>query len=410
MSPLRRGIPEDLPQKIRLDNIFRSAISITTFAIAVFLWCFHTLPSLRPLIVLLVAYSVPYLVAWALIHTLKTLRPIDYFLSTIDIIGITVAIRLTGGPESPFFYLYGIPFLVQAFHFDLGQIRWIGIVTPLSYLALLWTYRDPFSHGHAVAMTGQLMFLGIMIMTAAMTVRLLRRKELALRKSVQAMESNVMFLNELNAVALELPMAQLQEQIASRLNQILKPFETFARLWVHDEGWRALKGVGEHPALRPGSPAYLPVRACPAFALRKPFSYDQHKGDPCPSEQFNYTAHLCLPVTSEKDAFGVLFLGTYAPKPWDQEDIHFFETLAHSIALTLQRKALFERLQEKITELNFSFEVGVAALATFVGSTQSIDETTVHILDSVLAILKVDRASLMLWNGQSLRLQRRGGR
>ena len=79
---------------------------------------------------------------------------------------------------------------------------------------------------------------------------------------------------------------------------------------------------------------------------------------------------------------------------WDQEDIHFFETLAHSVALTLQRKALFESLQEKITELNFSFEVGVSALATFVGSTQSIDETTVHILDSVRTILKVDRASL----------------
>src|SRR5207253_11060653 len=47
----------------------------------------------------------------------------------------------------------------------------------------------------------------------------------------------------------------------------------------------------------------------------------------------------------------------------------------------------------------------VAAMATFVGSTQSIDETTVHILDSVLSILKADRASLMLWNSQAQRLQ-----
>jgi len=34
-----------------------------------------------------------------------------------------------------------------------------------------------------------------------------------------------------------------------------------------------------------------------------------------------------------------------------------------------------------------------------------IDETTVHILDSVLSILKVDRASLMLWNSQGKHLQ-----
>jgi signal transduction histidine kinase len=49
--------------------------------------------------------------------------------------------------------------------------------------------------------------------------------------------------------------------------------------------------------------------------------------------------------------------------------------------------------------------VGAASLATFGGSTQSIEETTVHILDSVLSILKVDRASLMLWEPQANVLQ-----
>lgn len=401
-----RVTPEELSQKIHLDNLFRLSISLASFALGVYLWVFRFVPQIKPLAVLLVIYSVPYLLCWLWISRIKILhRVIDYSLTTWDIVGITASIYLTGGPNSPFFYLYGVPLLVQAFHFDFGQIRWNGLLSLLAYLGLLGLHHKKISPEYAAAYAGQLLFLCVMVTTAVVTVKLVRRKEFSLHKSVQAMESNVTLLNELNAVTLDLPMPKLQEQIAGRLNQILRPFSTYARLWVHDESWRTLKGMGEHPAMRPGSASYLPVRACPAFALRKPFTYDIHHHDPCPSEQFNYSAHLCLPVRSEKDIFGVLFLGTYSKTPWDSEDIRFFETLAHSVALTLQRKALFERLQEKITELNFSFEVGVAALATFVGSTQSIDETTVNILDNVISILKTDRASLMLWNTQAQRLQ-----
>jgi K+-sensing histidine kinase KdpD len=400
-----RGTPEDLPQKIKIDNLFRLAVSFTTFAIAIYLWTFRVIPSIAPLAMLLIGYTCPYVLAWWLTGRLKTLRPLDYFLTTLDILAISLAIHLTGGLHSPFFYLYGVPFLVQALHFDMGQIRWNGFLSVVSFAALLIAHKDQVELRNTAGFIGQIVFLGVMILTATVTVLLLRKKEQASRKNIQAMESNVAFLNDLNAITLELPISKLQEQIAIRLNQVLKPFETYARLWIYNEGWKTLKGAGEHPALRPGSATHLPIRACPAFALRRPFSYDQHQGEPCPSEQFNYTAHLCLPVSSEKDVFGVLFLGTYSKKAWDKQDIHFFEMLAHSIALTIQRKVLFERLQGKMTELNFSFEVGVAALATFVGSTQSIDETTVHILDSVLAILKVDRASLMLWNPQTQRLQ-----
>lgn len=406
MTSVQRELPEDLSQKIRIDNVFRFGVSMIAAVIAVYLWMFHVLTNMRPLVILLAAYSIPYLTAWWLTSREQTLlRTLDYLLNALDILGITFAIHLTGGLQSIFFYLYGVPFLVQAFHFDRNIIRWNGVLSVIAYAVLFFANRDQLSSNNAASFIGQFLFLGVTIVTAAVTVRMLRRHQQTLSKNIQAMNSNVGFLNELNAVSLDLPLPKLQEQIAGRLNHILKPFETYARLWVHDEGWRTLKGVGEHPAVRPGSPNYLPVRACPAFALRRPFRYDQVQGDPCPSEQFNYTAHLCLPVCGEKDTFGVLFLGTYAKRPWDQEDLHFFETLADSIALTLQRKTLFERLQEKITELNFSFEVGVSALATFVGSTQSIDETTVHILDSVLSILKVDRASLMLWNSQTLRLQ-----
>ena len=189
------------------------------------------------------------------------------------------------------------------------------------------------------------------------------------------------------------------------LRKVLEPFHVFTRLWIANPSWKTLRGFGEHPALRPGSPHHLPMTACPAFALRQPFRYTQTTGEPCASEQFNYAKHLCLPVINESNCFGVMFLGTYAGNAWDTEEIHLFEMLAQSIALTLQRRTLFDVLEEKIGDLKFSFEVGAASLATFGGSTQSIEETTLHILDSVLSILKVDRASLMLWNPQTQSLQ-----
>src|ERR1700733_9085572 len=115
------------------------------------------------------------------------------------------------------------------------------------------------------------------------------------------------------------------------LRKVLEPLHVFTRLWIANSSWKTLRGFGEHPALRPGSPHHLPMTACPAFALRQPFRYSQSSGEPCSSEQFNYAKHLCLPVTTESHCFGVLFLGTFAPAAWDAEETHLFEMLAQSI-------------------------------------------------------------------------------
>jgi len=239
------------------------------------------------------------------------LRPLDYVLTVADIAGITACIHLTGGVQSPFYYLYGDPALGPGvpfrYHqnpgqrvlsigflsrFNLGPPRSVGPRRARRARRPVGFHGDRYCHvaGHGSAPAPE---------------------EDDLQQSVRAMDSNVTFLNELNAIALELPLVKLQEQIANRLNQILKPFDTYARLWVYDEGWRTLKGW-ENIRPAPRVPHFLPVRACPAFALRTPFRFDSHKGEPCHSEQFNYTAHLCLPVYSEKETFGVL---SWVPTP-----------------------------------------------------------------------------------------------
>src|SRR5258708_1639815 len=117
MNAPRREIPDDQRQKIHLDNLFRLTLSLITFLVGVYLWLVHVFTEVRPLVILLVAYTVPYLLIWSLINRVKWLRPLDYLLSIFDIAGITWCIHITGGIQSPFFYLYAIPLLVQAFHF-----------------------------------------------------------------------------------------------------------------------------------------------------------------------------------------------------------------------------------------------------------------------------------------------------
>jgi signal transduction histidine kinase len=392
-------LQENLSQKIHLDNLFRLALSLVTFALVAWLWAFHQLAQIRPLLILVLGYGFLYSIGWIAAARGQVPAWLDYFFHAVDIAAITLCIRFTGGSQSLFFYLYTIPFLVAAFHFDFAMVVWNGLLSIAAYLALLGALHELSSCQQWIAHAGQLVFLGVLVATAIATVRLLRLKEKALQKSVQTMSRTVTFLHELGTATIEQPAEALRERIVQRLNYLLKPTQTYARLWVANESWKTLGGVGEHPALRPGSPSHLPMSACPAWSLRRPFSYCQRSGDsPCPGEQFDYPAHACLPVATDKECYGVLFLGTYHPTPWDSDDFHFFGVLAESIAFILQRKALLERLQEKISDLNFSFEVGASSLATFVGSTHSLDETTLHILDSVLSILKADRTSLMLWD------------
>jgi signal transduction histidine kinase len=395
----------DFAESVHFDNLFRLVVSIATFSIATALYFAKSLADLTPLAWLIVAYTVPYLTVWIWLEQAKELRWITYALSVVDFAAITWAVVLTGGLQSPFFYLFPIPFLVHSLHFDRHLIGVDGGLCLVGYSVLLWREKAGVSSVVLSQCAGQLVFLCIIIGAALYTSYRFGKKHTSQVRGLKTLRTTVEFLENLGRLPPGLTTAELQARLVTLLQEILRPFGIHCRVWIVNTAWRTLQGVGEHPALRPGSPHHLPTVACPAFALRRPFRYDEDSVEPCRSEQFNYGKHLCVPLANEQECFGVLFLGSYGQEAWDPEELHLFNVFAQSIALTLQRKGLFDSLQEKVSELNFSFEVGATGLATFFGSTQSIDETTVHILDGVRSILKVDRASLMLWNSEDRRLE-----
>ena len=397
--------PTEINQ-LYFDNKVRLVVSLTAVLLASALHAAGLLTVLRPLIWIVLVYSIPYALSNVWARTQRAgLSAVRYALSSSDFCAITAAVSLTGGPDSPFFYLYPLPFLIHAFQFDLRMISWDGVWCLLCYGGTLWATHYHASKHYMDLGFGQLAFLSVMIVSALWSAREFARRDGLAAKSLQVQRTMGKFLEKMNAIPPALPDRELRESVLQELRIALDPFRVSVRLWIANQSWKTLSGLGEHPALRPGSPNHLPMIACPAFARRAPFHYDRTRPEPCSSEQFNFTQHVCLPVTNEQVCFGVLFLGSYARPVWDTEELRLFTMLAQSVGVALQRRGLFEKLEEKITDLNFSFEVGAAALATFGGSTQSIEETTVRILDSVLSILKVDRASLMLWDPQSKMLQ-----
>jgi len=391
---------------LRFDNKLRFVISLAALLLASILHAAGLLTVLQPLIWIVLLYSIPYgLSQWWAPKDASALFILRYALSFSDFCAISAAVAVTGGANSPFFYLYPLPFLIHVFHLDPGMIVWDGVWSILCYGGTLWATRHLGSKHYMDLGIGQLTFLSIVILSALWTARQFVRKDGLVARSLRIQRAMVQFLEQVNAIPPALPNHELQTRVLNVLRSTLEPFHVHARLWIANQAWKTLQGLGEHPALRPGAPNHLPMTACPAFALRQPFHYNPARPDPCASEQFNFTQHLCLPIVNEQACFGVLFLGAYGQEMWDTEEMHLFDMLAQSAGVALQRRGLFERLEEKISDLKFSFEVGAAALATFGGSTQGIEETTVRILDSVLSILKVDRASLMLWDPQDNCLQ-----
>jgi|GEM_PF-2112048 len=224
-----------------------------------------------------------------------------------------------------------------------------------------------------------------------------RKKDHALAVTGKALDATVQFLQAMNELPLGLPAQDLQEHLWNRLQDILRPMRIRSRLWLLDVGWKTLRGVGPLAGQKVTS-QHLPMGACPALSGKRSFQHTRGKNEPCASEQFTYGKHLCIPLVDGRESFGVLFLAADSPKPWDAQELHLFNVLSQSIALSLQRRSMFDKLQEKISELHFSFEVGTSALSAFDGSTQSLKETTDHILDAVLSVLKVDRVSFMEWH------------
>src|SRR5258706_8923731 len=195
-----KGLSEPaVVEHLRLDNRFRLVVSTSALAIAFLLHAVGFIPDVRPVIRIFALYSIPYMLTWGwLSRRLSGAISQRYMLCLFDFAAITAVVRITGGPQSPFFYLYPVPFLVHALQFDLQLILWDGLLAIACYSLTLWQMRHELGDNRMDMGVGQLAFLGVIILAALWTAKRFQRKDHAVKRSVSALQTMVQFLEESN--------------------------------------------------------------------------------------------------------------------------------------------------------------------------------------------------------------------
>src|ERR1700687_4367106 len=225
--------------QLRFDNRFRLVVSLSACGSGGLLKTIGFINVLRPFLCIFAFYSIPYVISWLWIARHNSgPQVLRYGLGLIDLAAITAAVRITGGPQSPFFYLYPIPFLVHALQFDLRLILWDGAWSTTCYSAILWNMRHQLSDHNMDIGVGQLAFLGVIILAALWTARRFQRKDDSVNKSLNALQTMVMFLEALNAMPPALSDEELQINIVAELRKVLTAFHVHPRLWIANTEWK----------------------------------------------------------------------------------------------------------------------------------------------------------------------------
>jgi len=390
----------DSAAKISHDNLIRWWVSILSLLAAFILWAGSYVQTIGPVIGLFLFYNFVQGISWLLVKSNHASRGLDLALHIIDNLAITCSIHWTGGLQSTFSFLYVIPIIVEAYHKNLKGVVLNGLIGISLYAGLLFGLGNITQQSHEwTEVITRLAFLATFSAVAGVSVTLLRKQDRILQKHLIEQETITRIHELVNNLTAQRNFKSLAESIASELTQnVVKPF-WHVRVWLSTEEPLSLEPHGDCPgALQ--ELEHLPANSCPAFKNRISFHRENIQDRPCPTEQFTYGSHLCLPIAVKEEAFGVLFVGSPQENAFSEDDVKFLDTVTKTLALGMERISELQKLQ-------FSYEVGTSALAAFLSSTKGMDETVSAILEGVVRILGVDRANLMLWEPELKVLQSR---
>jgi signal transduction histidine kinase len=391
----------DHAAKISHDNLFRWWVSVFSLLAAFILWGGDTLRSIGPIVGIFLAYNFVQGLSWLLIKSGRASETLDLSLHAVDNAAITASLYWTGGVESPFCFLYAIPVIVEAYHKNLKGLIFNAAFGLLLYAGLLLAARSAIGAHQLVDVLARITFLALFSAVCGVSVGILKKKEFSLEKHLIEQKTAAYLREIMDGLTTWRDFGGLAQNISSALTQtVVRPF-WHCRVWLRtEEDAQTLAAYGGNPgALR--NIDSLSVKTCPALRDRAPFHLeDAAQGGACSVEQFSYGSHVCLPIVTKNKVFGVLFVGSPQEKAFSPEDVRFLDSLAKTTALGLERTL-------EVEELQFSYEVGSCALATFLSSTKGVDETISATLEAVVSILNVDRANVMLWEPKLQVLQMR---
>lgn len=382
------------PAKIWIDNTFRLWISVVALIGALILSGFSSIGNQKVILATFVSYAGLCITANWLYLTKKYHRQFDFVLCSLDIIGITALIYLTGRQNSPFFFIYFIPIILQSFHRDWNLILFYGFGGVLMYSLVIALDVSTYPQSELIYLTARVLCMLLTVSAAILAVQLLKNQNKTEIRRLTRMKLLTLFSQMLNNATSIKDFRGTLEDIVHHLNIHFAPsVNGWVRAFLYTNADHNMAAIMDADHRRTDLKTEIPVSSCPALMQHEPFRVgDTEREKGCPTESFSFRSHLCVPILGAvNESFGVLFAASERPHVFKEEESEFFQFLGRAMGLTLQRL-------RRVDELQLSLEMDSCAMATFLASTKSPERTYQAFLDGIKNLLKADQAGLVLWD------------
>jgi len=394
-------------RRIRFDNTVRAVIAAASYLACLALRAGGVIASLMPITLVFLIYAVVEVASCLYFRRDRIARWQEVWLCAIDIIGVSLAVYLTGGPTSPLYFLYFIPLIIHAFHRDWGLVLFNGVGGVVLYAIAMWNSFTVVGSTEITDLGARLFFMLISVSIASLALYLLRREDEHERKRLRRLQTLALIGQRLNRATTLPELSDIAAYVATEINNTFsEDLKLWSRFLLGGSDASLLHAVEGPVDAKPELKQSIAMHACPAAAGNRPFDLeDARTGTGCATEQFSFGSHLCLPISgSENETFGVLFCGSPIPHAFGTSERQFLYFVARSMGLAVQRL-------KRMAELRKAVEMNSCVMASFIGATRSVEVTVDAILEGVRTILTVDQASLFLWDPgtQQLRIHKVNG-
>jgi len=384
-------------EKIWIDNTFRAWLSTLTFILCATLSTMSEMISLSSVVILFSIYVVLGLAATWLLFKIRSNRFINFFLCTLDISVLSAGIHITGGTQSPLYFLYFIPLIVQAFHRDWALILFYGFAGVLGYSLAIFLPMKSFEIQRLIDLSARIISMLLAISSSVLAVSLLRKRHEVEKKRLSRMKVLTLVSQRLHQVGYVKDLPKAIRQILGLINEEFSPqFDGWCRVWFTETTGQMMHGLSDDKHQKPELKQELSVSSCPVMTSYLPFVLNNsEKERGCEAESFSFKSHYCLPIMgAANESYGVIFAASDRVSAFGKEEVEFLKFISRAIGLTNQRLKRFE-------ELHLSLEMDSCAMAAFLASTKSLQATYKTILEGIKSLLKADQASLFLWNSEA---------
>lgn len=380
--------------KIKFDNLIRAWIAIPAYLACFILWTQKVIPEMKPISIVFAGYGVLQYITLLWMANVKSIRRFDFVLCVVDLVGMSLLINYTGGMTSALYFIYFIPLVVHAFHRDWALVLFYGFGSVLGYAAVVLSGMDGYTTTQMTELGTRLFFMLLTVSIACLALTLLRRHDALDQERLLRLKCLTAISQTLNQMTTRGELDEISIRIIGLVRE---------GLGANIDPWVRFLFVGRDPGVmhavqdpnddRPNLKKELAVATCPAMKGNNTFRLDDaQKGHECPTENFSFGSHICIPVSgTENESFGILFVGSALIHAFKREETEFLNFVARSLGLAIQRLHRMEELRKAV-------EMNSCVMAVNIASSRSLEETSQAAIDGLLTILKVDQASLMIWD------------